>query len=120
VSTISPLLLSDLDRAVKYLPLSYVDLTEPSPAAATDSTRARDGGESPGFVAELDLDQRSPVELWSRDSSFVDSSPCDDSIFSQSMRYPSPDPESTSTDATQYIVLVYGLIILVLLVHLLA
>ena len=101
LSTTSPSLLSDPDYAPKCLPPSYVDLTEPSPAAATESAPPLDGGESRWFVDEVDLGQRSPIELQSCDSTLIDSPRSDDSLFSQFIHSPSPDRVSTSTDAKQ-------------------
>ena len=99
LSTISPSLLSEPDYDIRYLPPAYTDLTERPPASSTESPPPRDGGESCWFVDKLDLDHVSPVEFRSCDSTLVDSPRCDDSLFSQFIRSPSPDCVSTSTDA---------------------
>lgn len=101
LSTISPSLLSDPDYDVKYLPPAYTGLTEPPPAAVAEPPPPRDGGETCWSVDQVDLDHMSPVELWSCDSTLIDSPPYDDSLFSQFMRSPSPDCVSISTDAKQ-------------------
>ncbi|KAL8653931.1 MAG: hypothetical protein Q9210_001803 [Variospora velana] len=99
LSTISPSLLSDPDYDIKCLPPASIDLTEP-PAATTESSRPpRDGGEGCWFVDKIDLDHVSAVELRSCASTLIDSPRCDDSLFSQFLRSPSPDCVSISIDA---------------------
>lgn len=75
LSTISPSLLSDPDYDVKYLPPAYTGLTEPPPAAVAEPPPPRDGGETCWSVDQVDLDHMSPVELWSCDSTLIDSPP---------------------------------------------
>ena len=99
LSTISPSMLSDPDYDVKCVPAAYIDVTEAPPAAVMESPPPRDGGEGCWFIDKLDLDHVSPVELQSCDSTLIDSPRCDDGLFSQFLRSPSPDYVSIPRDA---------------------